>query len=311
MIPVYIINGFLDSGKTEFITYTLSQPYFQTRATTLLIVCEEGENEYDEKLLKKSRTVMEIIEDEEDFTSQNLINLEKKYKPSRIVIEYNGMWNVKNMKFPWHWKMEQQITMINGATFSSYFTNMKSLVAEHIRKSELIIMNRCDGMEDKLAGYKRNIMALNQGAEIIFEDSKGEMNVTLEEDLPYDLNANPIILDDMGYGFWYLDALDNLARYAGKTIEYVGMVLHPPKFPKGYFVPGRMAMTCCAEDMAFLGYACRYEDAEKLEQKAWVKVTAEVKAEYFEDYGKEGPVLHAIKVEPTAKPKNEVISFAS
>lgn len=309
MIPVYIINGFLDSGKTEFITYTLSQPYFQTRSTTLLIVCEEGENEYDEKLLKKSRTVMEVIEDEEDFTSQNLINLEKKHKPSRIVIEYNGMWNVKDMKFPWHWKMEQQITMINGATFATYFTNMKSLVAEHIRKSELIIMNRCDGMEDKIAGYKRNIMALNQNVEIIFEDSKGEMNVTLEEDLPYDLNGDPIVLDDMGYGFWYLDALDNMARYNGKTIEYTAMVLHPPKFPKGYFVPGRMAMTCCADDMAFLGYACKYEQEEELKQKAWVKVTAKVAIEYFEDYGKEGPVLHAVKIEPAAKPKNEVISF--
>lgn len=309
MIPVYVINGFLDSGKTEFITYTLSQPYFQSRATTLLLVCEEGENEYDEKLLKKSRTVMELIEDEEDFTSQNLINLEKKYKPGRIVVEYNGMWNVKNMKFPWHWKLEQQITMINGATFASYFTNMKSLVAEHIRQSELIIMNRCDGMEDKIAGYKRNIMALNQSAEIIFEDSKGEMNVTLEEDLPYDLNADPIVLDDMGYGFWYLDALDNLKRYEGKTIEYTAMVLHPPKFPKGYFVPGRMAMTCCAEDMAFLGYACQYDQEAELEQKAWVKVTAKVNIEYFEDYGKEGPVLHAVKVEPAAKPKNEVISF--
>lgn len=309
MIPVYVINGFLDSGKTEFITYTLGQPYFQTRTTTLLIVCEEGENEYDEKLLKKSRTVMELIEDEADFTSQNLIALEKKHKPGRIVIEYNGMWNVKNMKFPWHWKLEQQITMINGATFASYFTNMKSLVAEHIRQSELIIMNRCDGMEDKIAGYKRNIMALNQSAEIIFEDARGEMNVTLEEDLPYDLKADPIILDDMGYGFWYLDALDNMTRYEGKTISYTAMVLHPPQFPKGYFVPGRMAMTCCADDMAFLGYACQYDREAELNQKDWVKVTAKVRIEYFEDYGKEGPVLHAVKVEPAPKPKNEVISF--
>lgn len=309
MIPVYVINGFLDSGKTEFITYTLGQPYFQTRSTTLLVVCEEGENEYDERLLKKSRTVMEVMEDEEEFTSQNLISLEKKHKPSRIIIEYNGMWNVKNMKFPWHWKMEQQITMINGATFASYFTNLKSLVAEHIRQSELIIMNRCDGMEDKLAGYKRNIMALNQSAEIIFENASGEMNVTLEEDLPYDLNEDPIVLNDMGYGFWYLDALDNMERYKGRTVEYTAMVLHPQNFPAGYFVPGRMAMTCCADDMAFLGYACKYDDADSLEQKSWVKVTAKVAVEYFEDYGKEGPVLHAIKVEPAKKPKNEVISF--
>ena len=97
---------------------------------------------------------MEVIEDEEDLTSQKLIALEKKYKPGRIIIEFNGMWMLKDVKFPWHWKVEQQITMINGKTFANYFTNMKSLVAEQIRGSELIIMNRCDGMEDKIAAIK-------------------------------------------------------------------------------------------------------------------------------------------------------------
>ena len=63
MIPVYFINGFLESGKTEFIKYTISQPYFRTRGTTLLILCEEGELEYEESLLKKTKTVLEVIED--------------------------------------------------------------------------------------------------------------------------------------------------------------------------------------------------------------------------------------------------------
>ena len=309
MIPVYMINGFLDSGKTEFIQYTIAQPYFQMRAKTLLIVCEEGDIEYDATLLKKSRTVMELIEDEEEFTAQNLIELEKKHKPARILIEFNGMWNSKNVKLPWHWKLEQQITCIDGSTFSTYFTNMKSLLAEHIRKSELIIMNRCDNIIEQIPTYKRNIKAINQNAEIIFEDKNGEVNATLEEDLPFDVGADVIDLDDTGYGIWYIDVLDNMQRYAGKTISYVGMVLHPENFPKGYFVPGRMAMTCCAEDMAFLGYACKYDQADTLKQKEWVKVTAKVAIEYFEDYGKEGPVLHAISVEKTKAPKEEVISF--
>ena len=68
MKPVYIINGFLESGKTEFISYTLGQPYFQVKGKTLLILCEEGEVEYDDILLKASRTELELIEDEEDFT---------------------------------------------------------------------------------------------------------------------------------------------------------------------------------------------------------------------------------------------------
>lgn len=310
MIPVYLINGFLDSGKTEFISYTIAQPYFQTGGTTLLIVCEEGETEYEPGLLAESGTVMEMIDEEAAFSAPNLIELEKKHRPKRIIIEYNGMWNVKDRKLPWHWKLEQQITMIDGSTFASYFTNMRSLLAEMLRKSELIIMNRCDGIVDKIPGYKRNIKAINQQAEIIFEGKDGEINATLEEDLPYDVNADPILLDDIGYGVWYLDVLDNIDRYVGKKISYVGMVLRPEEFPKGYFVPGRMVMTCCADDIAFLGYACKYEQAGELAQKDWVRVVAEVGFEYFSDYGREGPVLHAISVQKAKKPKEEIISFA-
>lgn len=308
MKPVYVINGFLESGKTEFICYTLAQPYFQIKGRTLLIVCEEGEVEYEENLLKKSRTDMVVIDEEEDFNGSHLIELEKKYKPERIIIEYNGMWNFKNMKLPWHWSVEQQITTIDASTFPMYFTNMKSLLAEMIRKSEMIIFNRCDGVED-LGVYKRNVKAINQQADIIFEDSQGEVNQIFEEDLPYNLNDPVIELDNQGYGIWYLDSLDNLDRYIGKTIRFTAIVLKPEEFPKGYFIPGRMAMTCCAEDMAFLGFACEYDKADTLAEKQWVRVTAKIAREYFADYDGEGPVLKAVSVEQTKAPGEPVISF--
>lgn len=308
MKPVYVINGFLESGKTEFIRYTLSQPYFQIKGRTLLIVCEEGEVEYEEKLLSKSRTDMVVIDEEEDFNPSHLMELEKKYRPERIIIEYNGMWNYKNMKLPWYWTMEQQITTIDASTFPMYFTNMKSLLAEMLRKSEMIIFNRCDDVED-LSVYKRNVKAINQQADIIFEGSEGEINQIFEDDLPYDLNDPVIELNNEGYGIWYLDSLDNLDRYIGKTIQFTGMVVKPKGFPKGYFVPGRMAMTCCAEDMAFLGFACEYDKADTLTEKQWVRVTAKVVKEYFADYEGEGPVLKAVSVEQTKAPKEPVISF--
>ena len=308
MKPVFIINGFLESGKTEFICYTLDQPYFQIKGRTLLILCEEGENEYEEKLLKKSRTDLVLIEDEEEFNTAHLMELEKQYKPERILIEYNGMWNFKNMKLPFHWRVEQQITTIDASTFPMYYTNMKSLLAEMIRGSEMIIFNRCDGIED-LSSYKRNVKAINQRADIIFEDSEGEINQIFEDDLPYSLDAPVLELDNEGYGIWYLDSLDHLERYIGKTVQFLAMVMKPKEFPKGYFIPGRMAMTCCAEDMAFLGFACKYAQADKLTDKQWVKVTAKVEKEYFEDYQGEGPVLHAISVEQGRAPKETVISF--
>lgn len=309
MKPVYVINGFLESGKTEFISFTLAQSYFQIKGKTLLILCEEGEREYDEALLKKSRTEVELIEEESDFTPEKLTELEKKHKPERIIIEFNGMWNYKNAKLPWYWKIEQQITTIDGSTFPMYYTNMRSLLAEMIRGSEMIIFNRCDSVRDQLNTYKRNIKAVNAKADVIFEDANGEIDEIFEEDLPYDLKQETIVLDNEGYGIWYLDSMDHLERYIGKKLQFVAMVLKPENFPEGYFVPGRMAMTCCAEDMAFLGYACEFAGAAALQQKEWVKVTATVSKEYWEDYKGEGPILHAVSVEKTKAPKEEVISF--
>lgn len=310
MIPVYMINGFLESGKTEFIKYTIAQPYFQSRGTTLLILCEEGEVEYEAKLLKKSRTVLEVIEEEEDFTIEHLEELAKKHKPVRIIIEYNGMWNCKDLVLPDDWGVEQQITTIDASTFPMYYTNMRSMVAEMVRKSEMIIFNRCDGIKD-LSSYKRNVKAVNPQAEIIFEDSEGEINEMMEEELPYDLKADVIVLDNLGFGIWYLDMMDHPERYEGKTVQFVGMVLHPKRFPAGAFVPGRMAMTCCADDMAFLGYACKFAGEKDLPEKSWVRVTAEIKMEKFAGYRGVGPVLYAKTVSAAKEPKVPVIDFSA
>lgn len=308
MKPVYIINGFLESGKTEFIIYTLEQPYFILKGKTLLILCEEGETVYDKEALQKSNTVLELIEEEEDFTPAALMELDKKYKPERIIIEYNGMWNFKDMKLPWHWDVEQQVTCIDASTFPMYYTNMKSLLAEMVKKSELIIFNRCDGIKD-LASYKRNIKAVNRQAEIVFEDSEGEIDEIFEDDLPYSLQDDPIVLDNNSYGIWYIDSMERVERYLDKQVRFTAQVFKPQNFPEDVFVPGRMAMTCCADDMSFLGYVCKYEKAAQLEQRSWVKITAVVKKEYWDDYHGEGPILYAVKVEKTKAPKEEVISF--
>ena len=311
MKPVYIINGFLDAGKTDFFRYTIAQPYFHTKGKTLLIVCEEGENDYEEKLLKSTNTVVEYIEEEEDFNPDALVALDAKHNPERILVEYNGMWNFKNMRLPVMWNLEQQITVIDCSSFELYFSNMKSLLAEQIRNSDLILFNRCDGLTENLPSYKRNVKAINQKADIIFEDQNGEVDVTLDEDLPFDLNDDPIELNNYGYGMFYLDALDHVERYEGKNVKFKGMVLIPPEFPEGRFVPGRMAMTCCAQDMQFLGFACEYDKVDELKEKEWVEVTAKVVKQYVAEYQGEGPVLVATEVKKTTEPANPVIDFSN
>ena len=308
--PVYVINGFLDSGKSSFIAYTIGQPYFQIQGTTLLILCEEGEGEYRESLLKESGTVVEKIEDLEDFTPSRLMEFEKKYRPERVLIEWNGMWDFRQLKIPNAWRLEQQITTINASTFNMFFTNMRSLVAEQLRNSELIMFNRCDDVDEKLlVNFKRNVKAINQKADLVFEDSEGEIDMTTEEDLPFDIHQDPILLEGLDYGIWYIDAMEHPDRYDGKNITYTGMVMRPNDFPEGFFVPGRMAMTCCANDMTFLGYACKYEGASKLIERQWVKVTATIKIEEFAPYGGPGVVLVASEVAPAKQPEEPVINF--
>ena len=187
---------------------------------------------------------------------------------------------------------------------------MKPLLALLVRNSELIIMNRCDDVSDEnITRYRRGLKALNPQADMIFENAEGEIpQDLLEEDLPYDLTADVVEIKPEDYGIWYIDALDNRVRYEGKVVEFTAMVLKAPEFPKNYFVPGRMAMTCCEADMTFLGFICKAREARTLETGAWVKVRAKIAYEFWQDYDGEGPVLYGEQVEP-AKEIKEIVQF--
>ncbi|MDW2799078.1 GTP-binding protein [Clostridium boliviensis] len=306
-MPVFLIDGFLESGKTRFLQFTMEQDYFKAEGKTLLIVCEEGETEYSDELLKRTKTAAIYIDSLEELNQEKLLELELLYNPERVLIEWNGMWDLDDLKLPDDWKVYQQITLIDMSTFDLYAANMKSLLYSMVRNSEMIICNRCDGIED-LSGYRRTLKAMSPRGEIVFEDSEGEINEIAEEELPYDISADLVEISPEAYGIWYLDCMERRDRYEGKTVEFTAMVLKTPEFPKNYFVPGRMAMTCCEDDMTFLGFITKSRDAKSLETKQWVRVKARIAYEYWKDYEGEGPVLYAETVEP-AKPVKGFVQF--
>ncbi len=307
IMPLFLINGFLEAGKTQFLQFTMEQEYFQTDGKTLLIVCEEGDTEYDEALLKATRTSVVYVDSLEDLTPERLEELELLHNPERVLLEWNGMWNQDELRLPKDWMVYQQVTVIDGSTFEVYMKNMKPLLGAMVRNSELIICNRCDGIED-LESYRRTLLAMNNQAEIVFEDEEGEISEVSEADLPYDMSAEVIEIAPEAYGIWYIDCMDKPDRYRGKVVEFTAMVLKSPEFPKNYFVPGRMAMTCCEADMTFLGYVCKAREARNLETKQWVRVRARIEYEEWQDYGGVGPVLYADSVTP-AKGIREIVQF--
>ena len=313
--PVYIINGFLESGKTEFITFTLGQPYFQIKGKTLLILCEEGENEYDPALLKKSRTDVVLIEEEEEFTPNHLIELEKQYKPARIIIEYNGMWQVsefEKMKLPAGWAIEQKITTVDASTFQMYLTNLKPLFVEMVKGAELVLFNRCED-RGPLAGYRRSVKVVNGRTQVYFESSDGSSN-EVEEILPFDLSKDVVEVADEDFGIWYVDAMDNPDKYKGKTMKMKAVVYRPKSLFKDNFVPGRFAMTCCADDIRFIGYKCKCDKVTAEQLKAFkdrdfIMLTAKVNVEYQMEYKGKGVVLYATDIQPAEKPEDDIVYF--
>ena len=316
-LPVFLINGFLEAGKTDFIKFTMAQEYFQAEGTTLLLLCEEGESEYDDATLEKYNTVKVLIEKETDFNKEYLQSLQDKYNPERIIIEWNGMWNQDDLfngpmsekvlaeqqnraaeyelSMPESWAVYQIITIINGSTFDLYLNNMKSFIGQMLRSAELAIVNRCDNIpNEKLVDYRRKIKAMGQNAMIVLEDKDGEIpQDMLPEDLPYDINQQSINIKPEDYGTWFVDCMDNPERYIGKDLTFTAMVLKRKNMPANEFIPGRMAMTCCAQDMTFLGYVTMGEPAviAPYNTRDWVKLTATVGMEVRDEYGGEGPVL--------------------
>ncbi len=298
-VMVYLMTGFLDSGKSQFLKFTLEQDYFQIDGTTLLLLCEEGEEEYDPEKLKQYDVVIETIDSQEELTEEFLAELDVKYRPERVVIEYNGMWKVSDfekMNLPEGWGIEQKLTTVDASTFQMYLTNLKPLFVEMVRGAELVLFNRCTDLKP-LAGYRRSVKVVSPQAEVIFEDENGEIENIFQDHVPYDLNAPVIEIRPEDYGIWYVDVMENPERYQGKVVEYTARVLKPRSFPSKIFFPGRMAMTCCADDTTFLGYVCKSAYAPKLKAGQWVKIRAKISYAKLAMYHGTGPVLEAENIE--------------
>ena len=310
-VPIYLITGFLESGKTTFLRFTLDQDYFQIDGKTLLILMEEGEEEYDTKALAKNNTVVEVIEKEEDLTTERLEAMEIIHQPDRVIIEYNGMWLVSkfyDMKLPFGWGVEQQITCVDASTFQVYMANMKSIFMDMVKYTDMVVFNRCK-REDPLANYRRSIKVSNQSAEVIFEDEEGEIDDIFGDQMPFDVNAPVIEIPPEDYGIWFVDAMDHPDTYVGKNVRFKGRVMKPRGMGSKFFVPGRIAMTCCADDTTFLGFVCKSAFAPKLKEKEWVEVTAKVAFERRMEYQGDGVVLYAENVTPCEPLEEEMVYF--
>ncbi|MCR5798652.1 MAG: GTPase [Lachnospiraceae bacterium] len=309
MGTVYFVNGFLEAGKTTFIKELIARESFRVPGKTLIILCEEGDLKYDEAELAAANAVVEVIEEEEDFNEENLSAIEGRYKPDRVIVEFNGMWDRKNLDFPWYWDDIMEIAVFDASTFKLYADNMRSLLAEQVLKAELVIFYKADKVRDKLALYARNIKAINNQAAFMFRGAEGDIILDPDENLPYDINSDNLELDEVGFAVMCMDSLERYEVYEGKKVHFSAQAYKMKDGGDLEFIAGRMIMTCCEADMSFMGIICGYPKAYELENKEWVEITGIIRVVVDKELGREIPVCRVLDLEKCPAPDSEFVSM--
>ena len=307
-IPVYLVAGFLDSGKTNFINGVLEDG-FARQDKTLLLRCEEGEEEYNPQALDNVTVV--DIEDEAGLTCSRMKELEKKYRPKQVLIEYNGMWQMERLYrevLPANWVLYQIMTFVEAGTFELYAKNMGQLMMEKITNADLLVFNRATP-ELRESLRKRNLRMVNRRADIYFENTDGTSEDYLTGDeCPFDLNQPVVDVPDDDFCVWYVDVMDHPDRWAGKDVHMKLLMCHSKKYP-GIHCPGRFAMVCCENDIQFLGLIAKGIGLKDYNNRDWIDVTARMAVENHDAYQGKGPVMHVMSIAPCAKPAQDVVTF--
>ena len=313
-IPVYFFTGFMDSGKTTLIQETLFENGFAEDDDRILIIaCEDGDVEYDTEKLKTINASVATIDTEAEFNTEHLQEIADQYRPDVVFVEYNGTWGVGEvyeMELPKNWVIVQSLATVDATTFEMYMANMRSMMMEQFFQAEVVIFNRCDDNTPK-SKFRGNIKAVNRPAQIVYERADGTID-DREEELPFDINADVIEISDADYALWFMDCMENPKKYDGKKVHFLGLVYNPKdgKLKLGVIVPGRFAMTCCVEDITFLGMMCKTGMENTPEHRSWIDLTARIKVEFAREYKGKGPILYPIEMKPAEKPQDELVYFS-
>ncbi len=305
-LPVFLLNGFLESGKTTLIKEIVENNEQYHNNSTVIIACEDGEVDYDDEWCEKYQVHVEKIENQEDFTPEYLERLDQVYMPDRIVIEYNSFFDWEAQEFPDYMVIYQQITLIDARSFNVMFNNMKKIFQSNVTNSSLVIFNRCDGIKE-LGLYRRWIRGLTQQAQIAFEDKNGNLTTMLDEDLPYDLSKDVICFEEDVYPTWYVDVFDNYEKYFNKVFKFKAFVRG---IEKKTIVVGHDVMTCCSEDIQFLGYEVVNESKTKVKLGDCVYLECYVTREYSDLAQEEVVMLHAKGITVLPPEESKVLSLS-
>ena len=311
MLPVFLFTGFLDSGKTTFLQSMLEDPGFNEGQRTLVILCEDGEEELDPNRFSINNVTIQKVSDPSELTQGNMILWGRKAAATRIMIEYNGMWQMNDLfdRLPENWGIAQETMLVDASTITAYNANMRQLVVDKLNTAELIIFNRVEPEQDRMDLHKL-VRGVSRGAQIVYDLTDGTSEEDdIEDPLPFDLNADVVEIADSDYALFYRDLVDEPEKYEGKTVRYKGLCANNVRMPKDTFLAGRHIMTCCEADIAYCPLVCRWDMAKSVKHKGWGIVEGRINEKFSNIYGRKGPVITVHSFESATEPEQPVATF--
>ena len=310
-LPVYLFTGFLEGGKTSIIQESLNDKNFNAGEKTLILMCEEGIEELDSSKFSINNVSVVTLESEEMLTKEYLNSIVSGRKIDRIIIEYNGMWQLNALynAFPNNWAIYQNMMFADANTFISYNNNMRQLVFDKIVDAEMVVLNRTPDNINKEEIHKI-IRGISRRAAIVYDYPDGHVEYDdIEDPLPFDINAEVIKISDEDYALWYRDLSEEMSKYDKKTVKFKGIIANDPRLEKNKTVIGRHIMTCCVDDIQYGGMICVFNKNVALKTRDWITVKGTIKIEENKLYQGKGPVLYVEQTEFAIPPKQEVATF--
>ena len=311
MYPVFLFTGFLDAGKTTFIQSMLEDPQFNEGQWTLLLLCEEGEEELIPERYSINNVYPYVIDSPAGLAPDKLTQMLRKAAATRIIIEYNGMWQMNDLfdRLPENWGIAQETMLVDASTIAAYNTNMRQLVVDKLTTAELVVFNRVEPSDDRMDLHKL-VRGVSRSAQIVYDLTDGTSEEdTIEDPLPFDINAPVIEIEDRDFALFYRDIADEPQKYEGKHIRFKALVASGHRLPGDTFLGGRHIMTCCEADIRYCPLVCKWSEAKKIPHQSWAMVEGKIVIKFSNIYGRKGPIVLVEKVAKAIQPETPVATF--
>lgn len=186
-IHIEIITGFLGSGKTTFINSILSETQVDGEKICVFQL-EQGKEKIIQasniNSLVKTKEIFEV----RDLSKEMILSINEE-KPHRIIIEYNGtydlneLFNILNEKI---YRNSCKVTKIffvaDGNTLNEYIDNIGGFIIPFIQCADIMIVNNIDICDKKVLEKTLNkLKNINSKAHILKVKNKYVLKLTLRE----------------------------------------------------------------------------------------------------------------------------------